>query len=222
MTKSKLFSASKYKGVEKRIVELINSQPEFLSTKTSTSPRAVGDAIQEILSDSLRSLLGDFCVEYRAHFPRRAMGDLAFRGDDGLYYLVDVKTQRLEEGFHMPNLTSVRRLSELYDDDSNFFVILIVEYTVKKNVVQTKKVHFVPIEFLSWNCLTVGALGWGQIQIANGKVIRINEGFPRKTWMLALCDAMLRFYPKEVKKIGRRIGYFRNVRKRWQGRNVGA
>ena len=26
------------------------------------------------------------------------------------------------------------------------------------------KVLFVPLEFLSWDCLTLGALGWGQIQ----------------------------------------------------------
>ena len=31
--------------------------------------------------------------------------------------------------------------------------------------IQVQKVHFVPIEFLSWDCLTIGALGWGQIQI---------------------------------------------------------
>ena len=34
---------------------------------------------------------------------------------------------------------------------------------------------FVPIELLDWSCLTLGALGWGQIQIANSNNIVINK-----------------------------------------------
>lgn len=61
---------------------------------------------------------------------------------------------------------------------------------------------FVPIEFLGWDCLTIGALGWGQIQIANSNRITINPQYSRKSWMIEFCDTMLEFYPKEIAKIG--------------------
>jgi hypothetical protein len=144
------------------------------------------------------------------------MADLAFTDTDGLYYVVDVKTHRLETHFNMPNLTSVERLSRFYEDDKNYFVTLIVQYTVSGTRIKVTKAHFVPIEFLAWNCLTIGALGWGQIQIANANIINVNEGYSRKKWMLELCDMMLEFYPREIGKINERMAYFKRVKREWK------
>lgn len=216
MMPSSIFYTAKYKRIEKTIVTLINSQPDFLSTRTATSPRAVGDAIQTILSEQFQSLLGNLVAEYSSEFARRAMADLAFTDKDGFYYVVDVKTHRLETHFNMPNLTSVERLTRFYEDDRNYFIVLMVKYSIERMKVKVRKAHFVPIEFLSWDCLTIGALGWGQIQIANANIIKVNEGQSRKKWMLELCDVMLEFYPKEVGKIQDRINYFKRVKSHWE------
>jgi len=121
--KSQLFSAGAYKKVEDSILSLLNSQADFLSNRTAASTRAAGDAIQTILSEHFQSLLGKYCVEYSSDFARRAMADLAFTDADGLYYIVDVKTHRLETHFNMPNLTSVERIARFYEDDKNHFVV---------------------------------------------------------------------------------------------------
>jgi len=216
MSKSQIFHTGKYESIEKAIVKLLNSQPDFLSARTAVSTRAVGDAIQTILSEHFQSLLGKLCTEYSADFARRAMADLAFSDTDGLYYVVDVKTHRLGTHFNMPNLTSVERLARFYEDDENYFAVLIVKYAVEGTKVKAKEAHFVPIEFLSWDCLTIGALGWGQIQIANANIIDINEGYSRKKWMIELCNVMLEFYPREVGKIKERMEYFKRVKQRWE------
>ena len=222
MVKSKIFYGSAYRDIETGIIKLINRQADFLSAKTATSPRAAGDAIQGIISDNFRRLLGDLCTEYSTDFARRAMADLAFQDKDGFYYVVDVKTHRLETHFNMPNLTSVERLARFYEDDRNYFVILMLSYSMGGSKVKAKTAHFVPIEFLSWDCLTIGALGWGQIQISNANMISVSEGYSRRSWMLELCDVMLEFYPKEIEKTGQRIEYFQNVRKRWKERKEDA
>ena len=49
----------------------------------------------------------------------------------------------------------------------------MVKYSIEGTRVRASEVLFSPIEFLDWNCLTVGALGWGQIQIANSNNIRV-------------------------------------------------
>ncbi|MBM4045608.1 MAG: hypothetical protein FJ279_10870 [Planctomycetes bacterium] len=214
--KSQIFYTDQYKAIERAIVGLLNSQPDFLSMRTAASTRAAGDAIQMILSEHFESLLGRSCAEYSADFARRAMADMAFTDPDGFYYVVDVKTHRLGTHFNMPNLTSVERLARFYEDDNNQFVVLIAKYDIAGTKVRVKQVHFVPIEFLSWDCLTIGALGWGQIQIANANIIHINQGCSRKRWMLELCDALLEFYPKEIGKIRDRLDYFKRVRRRWE------
>ena len=218
MSQSQIFNATKHKQLERKIVALLNEQPDFLSSRTASSPRAVGDAIQTILAERFQSLLGNLAGEYLSEFARRSMADLAFTDKEGFYIVVDVKTHRLETSFNMPNLTSVERLARFYEDDRNYFAVLMVKYSIQGTRVVVKKAHFVPIEFLAWNCLTIGALGWGQIQIANANVVNINEGYSRKKWMLELCDVMLEFYPKEIGKIGERIDYFKRIKDRWESK----
>jgi hypothetical protein len=143
------------------------------------------------------------------------MADLAFKDELRNYYVVDVKTHREETAFNMPNLTSVDRLARFYEDDANFFVMLMVKYRVTGTKVRVSKVHFIPIEYLKWSCLTIGALGAGQIQIANSKHIEIDPTKTRRSWMLEFCDTVLQFYPREISKITKRIGKFQKVREFW-------
>lgn len=124
MTNSEIFHTGAYKKIERSIVRLLNSQPDFLSPRSASSTRAAGDAVQAILSEHFQSLLGGLCSEYSSDFARRAMADLAFKDPAGLYYRVDVKTHRADTHFNMPNLTSVERLARFYEDDKNYFVVL--------------------------------------------------------------------------------------------------
>ena len=217
--KSRLFYDGDYAQIADRIKQFLNGHQDFLSGSTVNSTRAAGDAIQDILSENFESLLTErWCKDYSSQFARRAMADLAFNDHDGLYYVVDVKTHRLSTKFNMPNLTSVERLARFYEDDSNCFVMLLISYNVAGYGVRIEEVTFVPIEFPGWDCLTVGALGWGQIQIANSNVITVNDGYSRRTWMIELCDTLLEFYPKEIAKIGKRISRFERIRAEWEAK----
>lgn len=216
---SRLFHTDRYMAAQLRIKEFLNTQERFLSSSTAGSPRAVGDAIQEILAGHFQTVVGDdICVKYSSQFARRAMADMAFEDPDGACYLVDVKTHRLGTSFSMPNLTSVERLARLYEDDSSYFVVLMVTYEIQDLRTMVEHVTFAPIEFFGWECLTIGALGWGQIQIANSNNISIRTGYSRKSWMIQLCDTMLEFYPKEIAKIDMRIERFRKIRDAWMRR----
>jgi hypothetical protein len=119
MTRSRIFSTELYHEVEQRTVELPNTSEDFLSLTTARSPRAVGDAVQEVLCERFAEVIGDLASGYSSDFARRAMADLAFAGNDGYYYVVDVKTHRTDTRFSMPNLTSVERLARFYEDDAN-------------------------------------------------------------------------------------------------------
>jgi len=213
--KSLIFYTDMYKDIELKVKRVLNAHEDFLSPSTASSTRAVGDAIQDILGDSFGTILGDLCKEYSAAFARRAMADLAFSDVNDLYYVVDVKTHRTDTKFNMPNLTSVQRLARFYEEDTNYFVLLIIDYYLKETQAIVTNARFVPIEFLGWDCLTVGALGWGQIQIANSNYVTVNPQYSRKQWMLELCDILFEFYPKEIAKITERIEYFHRVREYW-------
>ena len=97
MSKSRIFDPQEHRRIEKAVVEMLNSQPDFLSSRTAESTRAVGDAIQSILSEHFQSLLGEHCAEYSAQFARRAMADLAFKDCDGFYHVDFQRQERMSE-----------------------------------------------------------------------------------------------------------------------------
>ena len=213
--KSPIFISNANRSIEDKVLKLLNQQADFLSENTAGSTRAAGDAIQSIIEVHFEEILGEHGGEYSASFARRAMADLAFKDKFANYYVVDVKTHREETAFNMPNLTSVDRLARFYEDDANFFVILMVKYGVFGTRVTVSKVYFLPIEHLKWSCLTIGALGTGQIQIANSKHIEIDSAKTRRVWMLEFCENVLEFYPREIVKTTKRIGQFEKVKEFW-------
>ena len=216
--KSQFYYGGSYQQVAQKIQDHINASPDCLSQQTVRSTRAAGDAIESLVADKFDQFLGNWCAEYSSDFARRAMADLAFTDKHGFYSIVDVKTHREDTTFNMPNLTSVERLSRFYESDRNIFSLIIIRYAVENKTIRTTEVVFCPIEFLDWECLTVGALGWGQIQIANSKNIKLRDGYSRKLWMLELCEAMLAFYPQEILKINERMGRFEQIKSDWENR----
>lgn len=213
---SKVFVKKTRNSIQDNVVKKLNSV-KLMSKATANSPRAVGDAVQEYLeSNFVNCIPGGIVKEFSSSFARRAMADFAFTDVDGKYYVIDSKTHNLDTSFNMPNLTSVERLSRFYEDSNNYFSILIVSYRVEGEKLLFTDCKFVPIELLDWSCLTLGALGWGQIQIANSNNIIINESNTRKKWMLQLCDMLDYFYPNEISKITKRIDRFKKVRQFWE------
>jgi len=168
--KSEIFHTGLYKNIELKIKDFINKYPDFLNIDTIGSTRAAGDAIEHILKENFKTIISQHSKEFISGFSRRAMGDFAFIDKCDLYNLIDVKTHRLDTSFNRPNITSVKRLADYYKNENNYFVILITKYSVINNFhIKVEKIHFIPIEFLSWECLTFGNLGWGQIQIKSSK-----------------------------------------------------
>lgn len=212
--KSNLFYTSASQQVEQQTLELLKAERGILSKATANSPRAVGDAVQSIIEQRFPQALSGFASHYTADFARRAMGDLFFSDTYGMDYLVDVKTHREDTTFNMPNITSVERLARLYQNDKNVFAILLVTYRISDVDLIVSNVRFFPIEFIGWESLTIGALGWGQIQITNTNKLSI---YPqsRRDWMLALCNKLGLFYPAEIAKIQKRIHHFISVQDAW-------
>lgn len=219
MIKTEVFNPETLNIIQNNLLCLLNSCSDFDNAHIVNSPRAVGDTVQEILGEKMSDCFPVGLIKnFNDSFARRSMADVAFMDNEDNYFVVDIKTHNRNTDFNMPNLTSVERLSRLYEDDKNYFVILLAEYKVEDNKIIFDAVRLIPIEHLNWNCLTIGALGWGQIQIANAKIVNIDRAQTRKEWMLELCDVMDIFYPKEIKKIENRLDYFEKVRRFWESK----
>ena len=219
MTNSEIFNQQNLQTIETNLKKLLNDCKDFDNARIISSPRAVGDTVQEVLGEKMTSCFPCGLIkEFNGSFARRAMADVAFTDASENYFIVDIKTHNRNTDFNMPNLTSVERLSRFYEDDKNFFVIVLAEYQSTGNQIVFDSVRLFPIEHLKWDCLTIGALGWGQIQIANARIVNIDRNQKRKNWMISLCDVLDVFYPKEIDKIKNRIDHFSKIRAFWESK----
>lgn len=214
---NRLFNAEACRTTESRILALLTrGAADVVSPSSLSSPRAVGDAVQSFLEAHLAEFLPSEAVsEVRAGRSRRSMEDMAFRDRAGAYYAVDVKTHNVATAFNRPNLISVQRLADFYRNDANTFLILQVDYRIDGDRLRYEACRLCPIEHLSWNCLTLGALGWGQIQLADANRVEIDPVSSRREWMLQLCEKVLAFYGAEMEKIRKRGSWFKTVRRHW-------
>jgi hypothetical protein len=217
MPPSNLLSRESRRAIEAKALAFLQASARTYVGAAVNSPRAVGDITQELIADNFQTFVPVGAISnFTQEFARRAMADLAFHDAEQCYYVVDVKTHRLDSSFNMPNLTSVERLARFYQDANNFFILMKVGYTVADQAIAFSEVKLVPIEFVKWDCLTLGALGWGQIQIANANTVILDDTYTRKRWMLDLCDRLDLFYPAEILKIQKRVDYFKNIRAYWE------
>ena len=68
--RSRFYYEGHNKQVAVKIREYINASPNFLSPQTAGSPRAAGDALENLVAQEFDSLLGDWCSEYSSDFAR--------------------------------------------------------------------------------------------------------------------------------------------------------
>lgn len=214
--KGLLFTPGVLSQIEVRLQEDFSVSPEKLSANTARSPRAAADAIETRIVARFPDICGFDCHQFSAAPSRRSVQDFSFNDAEGYKYLIDVKTHRSDTSFSMPNLISVERLFELYEDPEVFLVLLLVRYEVQAEIIRCHQVTMFPIEFLDLSCLTFGNLGKGQIQIKNSNKVLLNPGLSRREWMIQLCDRLLEFYPAEKLKLDKRIAKAERERQRWQ------
>lgn len=64
-----------------------------------------------------------------------------------------------------------------------------------------------PIELFDWDCLRIGALGWGQLQFKSASDIRVNHSQTRKDWLRFFAGELRKHYAREKSKIKERLDY---------------
>lgn len=197
-----------YDELKARIETFLRGRRSFIvSEEFRRSTRGVGDAIEGLVVDQFGNIAKGLIDSFDTDFTRLAMEDVSFRIGNK-YYAVDVKTHRDEPGFHMPNLISVKRLMDFYGDDNNHFVVSMIQYRLTDpGGLEDVVVIFEPIEWFDWDCLRIGALGWGQLQFKNASDIRINRGQTRRDWLWSFTEELREHYAKEQHKTKQRLKY---------------
>lgn len=127
---------------------------------------------------------------------RKAIGD--FMIDK---HPVNVKSNNLAKANYSPNIISAKKLLIWLRNPENKLSFIFVDYEIEKDgtVKVIKDSGLIPVEHLSWECLTIEAQGWGVIQMC--RELKIDRTQDRKSFLKGLKRAYEVFMLKEERKM---------------------
>jgi len=195
-----------YHEIETYVFNRLVKEYEQKEFPVKTSPRIIGDAMQEWISDILDEFY-DHNPQKFVHsdkLSRKAMADCIIN-DDGRH-VIDIKTHCKSAHKSSPNLVSIKRLYDFFKkDQKNYFDLMIVDYSLAGNRIYIDRVRFNPITLVSWECMNIVNIGIGQLQLKDAGCIIYRED---PEWWSKFMIGIQNFYQKQIVAIHKNMKYF--------------
>jgi len=153
--------------------------------------RGVGYQLESILRDHITA------IEPSATSPESTKSTYDVRIGR---YMIDIKSKYVGATFHMPNLVSCEKLVK---DPSiaSHMILVFIAYDNCKDSVCIQSCESVLLSRLSWEGLTIGNLGLGQIQLK-----RIMDPIEDEyDWFNEFLKHLRVFYRKQISKFGAKL-----------------
>jgi hypothetical protein len=129
---------------------------------------------------------------------KKSIGD--FLLDDDIKRPVNVKSNNIQKKNYSPNIISAKRLIKWLSRDGNELFLLFVNYKrTEKGIEYVDDSGLIPVQHISWNCLTIEAQGWGVIQMC--KPLEIDASQDLKGFFKGMKAAYEKYMKKESKKM---------------------
>ena len=113
---------------------------------------------------------------------------------------VNVKSNNIHKTNYSPNMISAKRLVSWLSNNEKHLSFIFVDYEkVGKEIKIIKDSGLIPVEHISWKCLSIQAQGWGVIQLCSDLKIDTNQD--RKGFLKGLRVAYESYIEKEREKL---------------------
>jgi len=126
---------------------------------------------------------------------RKAIGDFMLSDD----HAVNVKSNNVDKQNYSPNMISIKKMHEWVFEERKQLSFLFVDYSEQRDTLAiSKQTKPIPIEHISWECLTIEAQGYGVIQMCSA--LKIVENQTKRDFYRGFLAAYDRYRQKEIKK----------------------
>jgi len=126
---------------------------------------------------------------------RKAIGDFMLADN----HAVNVKSNNVAKQNYSPNMISIKKMHKWVFEERNELSFIFVDYEEKgDNLKILNETNLIPIEQISWDCLSIEAQGYGVIQkIGSLKIIRDQT---KRDFYKGFLTAYEKYRQKENKK----------------------
>lgn len=126
---------------------------------------------------------------------RKATGDFMLSDT----HAVNVKSNNIKKQNYSPNMISIKKMHKWVYEQKNDLSFIFVDYEMNgKDIVVLNKTALIPIEHLSWDCLSIEAQGYGVIQM--NRSLTVCDSQTKQEFYKGFLKAYDKFMRKERKK----------------------
>lgn len=126
---------------------------------------------------------------------RKAVGDFMMSDN----HAVNVKSNNVAKENYSPNLISIKKMHEWVFEEKKDISFVFVDYKMVGGKPEiTKETGLIPIEKISWSCLSIEAQGYGVIQ--KPRELIVIDGQSKREFYKGFLKEYERFRNKENRK----------------------
>lgn len=126
---------------------------------------------------------------------RKATGDFMLADD----HAVNVKSNNVEKQNYSPNMISIKKLHKWVFEDGNKLSFIFVNYKEDSSGIHLlNDPTLIPVEHISWECLSIEAQGYGVIQ--KNSELKTNPKQTKREFYEGFMIAYQKFLEKERRK----------------------
>ena len=126
---------------------------------------------------------------------RKAIGDFMMNDD----HAVNIKSNNVAKQNYSPNMISIKKMHQWVFEEKKDLSFIFVDYKEADDGIDIlKKSELIPIQNISWDCLTIEAQGYGVIQMP--KPLKVDKAQTKKDFYIGFQKEYDRFIEKERKK----------------------
>jgi hypothetical protein len=126
---------------------------------------------------------------------RKAIGDFMLSDT----HAVNVKSNNVDKANYSPNMISIKKLHEWVYEERKQLSFIFVDYRDGKDGLEIlNETEPIPVEHISWDCLTIEAQGYGVIQMCDFR--KIVEEQTKRDFYVGFLKAYDKYRLKERRK----------------------
>jgi hypothetical protein len=145
----------------------------------------VYNSIEKLIADQYGKPLGT----------RKAIGDFMLNDS----HAVNVKSNNVDKQNYSPNMISIKKMHEWVFEERRDLSFIFVDYRIEGGETKVlKQSELVPIEQLSWDCLSIEAQGYGVIQMCHS--LKTVPGQTKAEFYKGFLGGYQKYISKEAKK----------------------
>lgn len=126
---------------------------------------------------------------------RKAIGDFMLTDS----HAINIKSNNVAKQNYSPNMISIKKMHEWVFEQRHELSFVLVDYKEEDGkLIVLKESSLIPIEHISWECLSIEAQGYGVIQMC--RPLKTNSNQTKAEFYRGFLAAYEKYRQKEVKK----------------------